>query len=160
MPPRPPRTAGAHACAISPLPKPAKISTKPPTNAHIPTISVSTSAVGPGQTSATTPPARVDQAEQQVADDRPGLPAAEGAHCLEAGVHERVDREQDDQGENRHPGPGQGDDPGDEGQEPRRIKEFDTDLNMVMVLSIVSALEPLLRPGTASRTPSKPAPPR
>src|SRR5712691_4292252 len=43
---------------VSPAWKPAKISKKPPMNAQIPTTSTSTSAVGPGQTMATTPAAR------------------------------------------------------------------------------------------------------
>jgi hypothetical protein len=51
-----------------------------------------------------------------VTEDRAGRPAAEGAHGLQAGVHERVDREQDDQRENGDAGPGDGDDPDDEGE--------------------------------------------
>src|SRR6266700_8302877 len=43
---------------------------------------------------------------------------------------------------------------------PRRIKEFDTDLNMMMSFRSVSALDPRLRPGTTSRTHGKPDPSR
>jgi hypothetical protein len=56
----------------------------------------------------------VDQAEQQVTDNRSRAIAAEGSRALQDGVAERVDREQDDQREDRHPRPGQRDDPSDD----------------------------------------------
>ena len=54
--------------------------------------------------------------EQQVTEDRPGVPAAEGTRALQSGGHERVDREQDDQRENRDARPGDSDDPNDDGE--------------------------------------------
>ena len=76
----------------------------------------STNAVGAGQTRANTPARQVDQPEQQVTEDRPGGPAAEGPRRLQPRVHERVDREQDDQREDRDARPGDGDDPDDDGE--------------------------------------------
>src|SRR5262249_23939501 len=58
-----------------------------------------------------------DQREQQVTEDRSGAAAAEGSRSLQPRVHEGVDREQDDQRENRDVGPGDGDDPDDDGED-------------------------------------------
>ncbi len=49
-------------------------------------------------------------------EDRPGGAAAEGPHGLQARVDERVYRKQQDQRENRHARPGEGDDPDDDTQ--------------------------------------------
>jgi len=51
-----------------------------------------------------------------VTEDRPGGPAGEGPRGLQAGVGERVDREQDDQREDRDARPGDGEDPDDDGE--------------------------------------------
>src|SRR6266700_357905 len=59
---------------------------------------------------------QVDQPEQQVTEHRSGVTAAEGLRALQARVHERVDREQDDQRENRDVRPRDGDDPDDDGE--------------------------------------------
>jgi hypothetical protein len=72
--------------------------------------------VGPGQTRAITG-REAGQREQQVPEDRPGGAAAEGARQLQPGTGERVDREQNDQREYRHTGPGEGDDPDDDGED-------------------------------------------
>jgi hypothetical protein len=49
----------------------------------------------------------------QVAEDRSRCDTAERLRGLEARADECVDREQEDQRENRHPRPGEGIDPGD-----------------------------------------------
>ena len=59
---------------------------------------------------------QVDQSEEQVTEDRAGAPAAEGPRGLQPHVQERVDREQDDQRENRDARPGDGEDSNDDGQ--------------------------------------------
>src|ERR1700730_11866845 len=59
---------------------------------------------------------QVDQRNQQVTNDRPGTPAAEGPNGLQPGVDKRVDREQYNKCENRDTRPGDGDDPDDDGQ--------------------------------------------
>src|ERR1700683_576704 len=69
---------------------------------------------GPGQ--GEHPGRQVDQPEQQVTEDRAGGPGAEGPRALQSRVQERVDREQDDQRENRDAWPGDGQDPGDDSQ--------------------------------------------
>jgi hypothetical protein len=51
-----------------------------------------------------------------VAEHRTRGPAAERAQRLQRRGDERVDREQDDQRVNRHLGPGDGDDPDDDGE--------------------------------------------
>jgi hypothetical protein len=57
-----------------------------------------------------------DQHEQQAAEHRPVSGAAERLHGLQARADERVDREQDDQRENRHARPGDGNDPDDDAE--------------------------------------------
>jgi hypothetical protein len=63
------------------------------------------------------PGSRVDHRQQQVANHRPGGATAERAHGLQDRVDERVDREHVHQGQDRHAGPGQRDDPDDNGQD-------------------------------------------
>jgi hypothetical protein len=64
------------------MPKAAKFSAKPSMNAQIAT-STSTSAVGRGQTRATTPAAR-SISEQQMAEDRPRAATAARPYGLQA----------------------------------------------------------------------------
>ncbi len=59
----------------------------------------------------------VDQSEQQVPEDRPGGAAAERPHGLQPGRHEGVDGEQDHEGEDGDPRPGEGHDPDAEGEQ-------------------------------------------
>ena len=59
---------------------------------------------------------QADQGEQQVSEDRSGAAAAERPRGLQSRVHERIDREQDDQCEDRGLRPGDGDDPDDDGE--------------------------------------------
>ena len=75
----------------------------PPTIAQAATTYTSTSAVGPGPDDRDHAGRYVDQGEQQVADDRSRAVAAERSRALQEGVAERVDREQDDQREDRSP---------------------------------------------------------
>jgi hypothetical protein len=63
------------------------------------------------------PGREVDQPEQQVPEDRSRGATAERARSLQPRVGERVDREQDDQREDRYPGPREGDDPDDDGED-------------------------------------------
>src|SRR5215475_7712109 len=110
---RPPTMNSARVPAVSPLWNAAKISKMPPTNAQIPMTSTSTSAVGPGQTSAMTPAARAISASSRWPNTGPAVLLL-NAHRLQPGVDERVDREQDDERQDRHVGPGDGDDPDDD----------------------------------------------
>ena len=71
---------------------------------------------GPGPDQGDHPGRQVYQPEEQVTEDRPGGATAERLHRLQPGIDERVHREQDDQRQDRHPWPGQGDDPHDNGQ--------------------------------------------
>jgi hypothetical protein len=71
---------------------------------------------GPGPDQGDHPGGQVDHCQQQVADDRPGGASGEGPHRLYPGRDEGVDREQDDQCQNRHPGPGEGEDPDHNGE--------------------------------------------
>jgi hypothetical protein len=73
---------------------------------------------------------QVDQSEEQMTEDRAGGPAAEGPRGLQPRVHERVDREQDDQRENCDAWPGDGEDPTMTAKLPSSINEMDVDLNM------------------------------
>src|SRR6266568_1090876 len=100
--------------AVSPLPKAAKISAKPATNAQIATTSTSTSAVGPGQTRATAPAARSISASSRWPKTGPAV------RLMKARADERVDREQDDQRSDRHARPDDGDDPDDDAQNPKQ----------------------------------------
>ena len=63
------------------------------------------------------PGADVDQTEEQVTEHGPGGAAAERLHRLEAGGDERVDGEDDDQGQDGDPRPGEGHDADGDGEQ-------------------------------------------
>ena len=71
---------------------------------------------GPGPDQGDHAGGQVDQPEQQVTEHRTGVPAGKGPGGLHPGRDERVDREQDDQRENRDARPGDRDDPDDHGR--------------------------------------------
>jgi hypothetical protein len=78
-----------------------------------------------------------------VTEDRSGAAAAERPRGLQSRVHERVDREQDDQRENRGLGQAMAMIPTMTARMPSRINEVEVDLNMK---GIPSALGSRTRP--------------
>ena len=75
-----------------------------------------TNAVGRGPDQGDHAGGQVNQPKQQVIEDRPAGPAGEGPRGLQPRVQERVDREQDDESKDRDAGPGDREDPDDDGE--------------------------------------------
>ena len=103
--------------ASSPVPKAAKTSRTPVTigPAGDDQHQDEGGRTGPGQGDHTG--GDVDQSDQQVPEDGAGGAAAERPHRFEARRHEGVDGEQDDEGEDGDPRPGEGDDADAEGEQ-------------------------------------------
>src|SRR6266704_2319354 len=108
----PPTMNSARVPATSPLRKAANSSTTPPVNDQIATIRTSTSAVTPGHTSAVTPAARSISPTSRWPKTGPAVALLNARMACSPRADERVDREQDDQRENRHSRPGERDGPG------------------------------------------------
>jgi hypothetical protein len=108
----------------------------PVTNAQAPTHRVRMSAVMPGQGDHAR--GSREHAEQQVAEDRPGVPAGERTRPFRGSGHECIDGEQDDERAHGDVRPGHGNHTDGDGQDAPPEQEVEIDLNMEDLLKFCS----------------------
>ncbi len=105
------------------------------TTAQLATTNTRTRAVGTGQARASTPAATSTSPRSRWPTTGPAVRLLNACSACTPGPDEGVDGEDDDEGEDGDPRPGEGHDPDAEGEQAPKDEEVLSDLNMTRFLS-------------------------